>query len=123
VTRHRFDPFSFLVGAVAVAVAALVLLGDVSVRLVDLRVVGPVVVLAIGAALLLGGKRDDRPVVVPGPGDDDRSRHDGPSTDDPEGSDEPGPDEPGPDEPGPDEPLEPGGPGATDTLRIDREDG
>jgi hypothetical protein len=104
VTRHRFDPFSFLVGAVAVAVAALVLIGDVSVRLVDLRVIGPVLVLAIGVALLLGGRRDDRPAVVPAPDEADEPAA-------PDGLRESGPTD-GPDEPG-----------ATDTVRIDREDG
>jgi hypothetical protein len=115
VTRHRFDPFSFLVGAVAVAVAALVLIGDVSVRLVDLRVIGPLVVLAIGAALLVGGKRDDRPAVVPVAGRDPVTDHDTSPQDEP-------------DEPGePDEPDTPDAlgdsPAATDTLRIDREEG
>jgi hypothetical protein len=105
VTRHRFDPFSFLVGAVAVAVAALVLIGDVSVRLVDLRVIGPVVVLAIGVALLLGGKRDDRPEVVAIPVEPVE------------------PVEPAEEPEEPEVPDEPGEIGATDTVRIDREDG
>jgi hypothetical protein len=58
VTRHRFDPFSFIAGAVAVGVAVAVLLGQVSISLVDLRIGGPVLVLALGLALLLGGGRD-----------------------------------------------------------------
>jgi hypothetical protein len=109
VTRHRFDPFSFLVGAVAIAVAALVLIGDVSVRLVDLRVIGPVVVLAIGAALLLGGRRDDRPVVVPAADtsqDADAALHDDALHDDAPS----------------DETPEPHEPAATDTVRIDRDE-
>lgn len=64
-TRHRFDPFSFLVGAVAVTVAALVLTGGLDLRTVDLRVVGPVVVLAAGIALLLGGRRSREEVGEP----------------------------------------------------------
>lgn len=57
-TRHRFDPFSFIAGGVTVAIALVVLLGEVSIRLVDLRIAGPVLVLALGLALLLGGSRD-----------------------------------------------------------------
>jgi hypothetical protein len=108
VTRHRFDPFSFLVGAVAIAVAALVLIGDVSVRLVDLRVIGPVVVLAIGAALLLGGRRDDRPVVPAADTsqDADAALHDAALHDDSPS----------------DETPEPHEPAATDTVRIDRDE-
>jgi small neutral amino acid transporter SnatA (MarC family) len=58
VSRHRFDPFSFIAGAVSVGVALAVLLGQVSISLVDLRIAGPVLVLALGLALLLGGGRD-----------------------------------------------------------------
>lgn len=69
-TRHRFDVFSFLTGAVALTVAALVLIGDLSIRLVDLRVIGPVVVLAVGLALLFGGRQRDRDdATVAGAGD------------------------------------------------------
>ncbi|MEX1164158.1 MAG: hypothetical protein WEB03_11320 [Nitriliruptor sp.] len=53
-TRHRFDTFSFLVGAIAVAVGAVVLSGEVTIQLIDLRVVGPVLLLALGLALLVG---------------------------------------------------------------------
>lgn len=60
-TRHRFDIFSFIAGAATVAVALLVLLDAVTISAVDLRIVGPVVVLALGASLLIGGGRE-RPV-------------------------------------------------------------
>lgn len=61
--RHRFDPFSFAVGVVAVTVAVLVLAWPTSFGLADLRVAGPVVLLALGVALLAsGGRRTDRPV-------------------------------------------------------------
>jgi hypothetical protein len=43
---------------VTVAIAVVVLLGDVTIDLVDLRIAGPVLVLALGLALLLGGGRD-----------------------------------------------------------------
>ncbi len=56
-TRHRFDTFSFLVGAVAVAIGAVVLSGSVTIQLIDLRVAGPVLLLALGLALLVGGGR------------------------------------------------------------------
>lgn len=57
-TRHRFDPFSFIAGGIAVSVAVAVLIGEVSIRLLDLRIAGPVLVLLLGLALLLGGGRD-----------------------------------------------------------------
>lgn len=57
-TRHRFDPFSFIAGAIAASIAVAVLLGQVSVRLLDLRIAGPVLLLLLGLALLLGGGRD-----------------------------------------------------------------
>jgi hypothetical protein len=59
-TRHRFDVFSFLAGAATVTVALLILLDAVTISAVDLRIIGPVVVLALGAALLVGGGRDRR---------------------------------------------------------------
>jgi hypothetical protein len=58
VNRHRFDPFSFIAGAVALGVALAVLVGQVTVSVVDLRLAGPVLVLALGVALLLAGGRD-----------------------------------------------------------------
>jgi hypothetical protein len=79
VTRHRFDPFSFIAGAVAVGVAATVLLGQVSISLVDLRIGGPVLVLALGLALLLGGGRERRDTAADGataPGGDEIARTD-----------------------------------------------
>jgi hypothetical protein len=57
-TRHRFDAFSFLAGATTVTIALLVLFDAASLRAIDLRVIGPVIVLALGAALLVGGGRD-----------------------------------------------------------------
>lgn len=57
-TRHRFDPFSFIAGAVSVGIAVAVLAGAVRIELVDLRFAGPVLVLVLGLALLLGGGRD-----------------------------------------------------------------
>jgi hypothetical protein len=58
VTRHRFDPFSFIAGGIAVSVAIAVLVGEVSIGLLDLRIAGPVLILLLGLALLLGGGRD-----------------------------------------------------------------
>lgn len=57
-TRHRFDPFSFIAGGVTVGVAIAVLFGQVTLDLVDLRIAGPVLVLVLGLALLLSGGRD-----------------------------------------------------------------
>lgn len=57
-TRHRFDPFSFIAGGIAVSVAVAVLIGEVSISLLDLRIAGPVLLLLLGLALLLGGGRD-----------------------------------------------------------------
>lgn len=57
-TRHRFDTFSFLAGAIAVTVGVLVLADVFTLRVIDLRVIGPVLVLALGLALLVGGGRD-----------------------------------------------------------------
>jgi hypothetical protein len=84
-TRHRFDAFSFLAGATTVTIALLVLFDAASLRAIDLRVIGPVIVLALGAALLVGGGRDRPPATVGGAaepddrdhGDDVRDRGDG----------------------------------------------
>jgi hypothetical protein len=57
-TRHRFDPFSFLVGAIAVAVAVLAVARPVALTAGDLRLVGPMVLVALGVALLTGSGRD-----------------------------------------------------------------
>jgi hypothetical protein len=58
VSRHRFDPFSFIAGATAVGIAVAVLSGELTISLLDLRVAGPVLLLLLGLALLLGGGRD-----------------------------------------------------------------
>jgi small neutral amino acid transporter SnatA (MarC family) len=70
-TRHRFDAFSFLAGAIAVTVGVLVLLDVFDLRVVDLRVIGPVIVLSLGLALLVGGGRERGSEVdlVASPGD------------------------------------------------------
>jgi hypothetical protein len=76
VTRHRFDPFSFIAGGIAVSVAVAVLVGAVSIRLLDLRIAGPVLVLLLGLALLLGGGRDRGTAEEVGAPQDDAARHD-----------------------------------------------
>lgn len=70
-TRHRFDPFSFIAGGIAVSVAVAVLIGEVSIRLLDLRIAGPVLVLLLGLALLLGGGRDRAAAEEVGPTEGD----------------------------------------------------
>jgi uncharacterized membrane protein (DUF4010 family) len=65
-TRHRFDPFSFLVGALAVAAAVIVLVEPAALRLLDLRVAGPIALLAIGLALLLSGSGGGSPAAAAG---------------------------------------------------------
>jgi hypothetical protein len=57
-TRHRFDLFSFLVGGIAVAVAALVVVRPEALTAGDLRLVGPIVLVTLGVALLAGSGRD-----------------------------------------------------------------
>lgn len=66
-TRHRFDPFSFIAGGVAIGVALAVLLGRVTISLVDLRIAGPVLILVLGLALLLSGSGRDRVAAVEDP--------------------------------------------------------
>lgn len=66
-TRHRFDPFSFVVGLVCVGVAVLAFMDPTGLRIEDLRVAGPAVVLLLGLTLLVGGGRRDRTVAVAEP--------------------------------------------------------
>jgi hypothetical protein len=50
--RHRFDPFSFVLGVLVVALAAAGLLGPGSLASVDLRWAVPAVLVALGLALV-----------------------------------------------------------------------
>jgi hypothetical protein len=50
--RHRFDPFSLVLGVLAVALAAAGLLGPGSLASVDLRWAVPAVLVALGLALV-----------------------------------------------------------------------
>ena len=57
-TRHRFDPLSFIFGALFVAVAAVGLIDRQLVTVTDLRWVAPGLLVALGALLLvLSGRR------------------------------------------------------------------
>lgn len=61
-TRHRFDPFSFVVGGLALAFAALVIVRPGQLELLQLRLAGPVVLLTLGIAALASatGRTSDR---------------------------------------------------------------
>lgn len=90
-SRHRFDPFSFIAGATAVGIAVAVLSGELTISLLDLRVAGPVLLLLLGLALLLGGGRDrssspvqaasststEPPLAEPSPAEGDHDAADG----------------------------------------------
>ena len=52
-TRHRFDPLSFVVGATALAIAGVALARPEVLTLEDLRLAGPIVLLALGLAALI----------------------------------------------------------------------
>lgn len=52
-TRHRFDALSFVVGAACVGLAAAVLLQMGQLRFEDLRIAGPVALLALGLGALV----------------------------------------------------------------------
>jgi hypothetical protein len=52
-TRHRFDPLSFVVGATALAIAGVSLARPEVLTLDDLRLAGPIVLLALGLAALV----------------------------------------------------------------------
>lgn len=57
--RHRFDPLSFVFGAMFVLLAVVTLADARALRLVDLRLVGPAVLIVVGLTLLLSlGGRD-----------------------------------------------------------------
>lgn len=64
-TRHRFDPLSFVFGAVFVAVAAIGLIDRDLLTFTDLRWIAPALLVLLGALLLVlsgrtGGRdRDD----------------------------------------------------------------
>ncbi|WP_052665272.1 hypothetical protein [Nitriliruptor alkaliphilus] len=68
-SRHRFDPFSFIAGATAVGIAVAVLSGELTISLLDLRVAGPVLLLLLGLGLLLGGGRDRSLPAAPSSGE------------------------------------------------------
>lgn len=71
--RHRFDPISFVFGAMFLALAAAVALPDDPwAYLFDGLALGwvwPVVIIAVGVALLTGSMRRE-PASVPGPEDE-----------------------------------------------------
>lgn len=52
-TRHRFDLFSFVVGAASVGLAVLVLTRPGQLAVEDLRLAGPLILLALGLAALV----------------------------------------------------------------------
>ena len=52
-TRHRFDPLSFIFGALFVAVAAIGLIDRELVAIADLRWIAPGLLVAAGALLLV----------------------------------------------------------------------
>lgn len=52
-TRHRFDPLSFLAGALFVFIAAVAVAEVPLFRLVDLRLLGPGLLILVGVVLLL----------------------------------------------------------------------
>lgn len=56
-TRHRFDTFSALAGAACLSLAAAVTLRTGPLGLAELRLIGPLVVLALGISLLASGGR------------------------------------------------------------------
>jgi hypothetical protein len=68
--RHPFDPVAFIFGAMFVLVAMLGLLDPDVVRSLDLRVLLPGALIAIGGTLLLGSLgRDGRRADVAGDAD------------------------------------------------------
>lgn len=81
-TRHRFDPLSFVFGLLFVAVAVAGLTGPWTLRPVDLAWAGPAVLILLGVVVLASG----------GTRRDERSHAHGPDGHaDPEGDPDPGP--------------------------------
>lgn len=81
--RHRFDTFSALAGAACLALVAAVTLRTGPLGLTELRLIGPLVVLALGVSLLASGgrvARGDHGDAGPGRGDSEAER-DQPGTD------------------------------------------
>ena len=66
-SRHRFDPVSFVFGVLFAAVAVLGLVGLDRIRVEDLTWAGPVLLLVLGLVALLSAARD------PATADADRS--------------------------------------------------
>jgi hypothetical protein len=62
-TRHRFDPLSFVFGLVFVLIAVAGLTGPWMLRPVDLAWAGPAVLILLGVVVLASGgpRRDPRP--------------------------------------------------------------
>lgn len=56
-TRHRFDPLSFVFGLVFVAIAVAGLTGPWPLRPVDLAWAGPGALILLGVVVLLSGAR------------------------------------------------------------------
>ena len=73
-TRHRFDTFSAIAGVACLGLAAVVVFRTGPVGLASLRLVVPLVVLALGISLLASGGRAARTepaTVLDGAADDD----------------------------------------------------